>query len=566
MVASVLAATSVAGAASFTLAMGGTAARQGFIFGLLGLALPLIASDVLTGLFYRDDPLLSPRRVNIVSFVWCIAGGALLVALGAIAGFLDAPNLLLRGILLTIYSSASLRFLIYAVFSTRGAGRTALAISIQPVLLAAVSYMIIPSIWEAPPLVIVTVLGLTLLGPAILLIQIRKWVFSDGSIKIIPLFRAFIYAWAEQHSEPLEEQLAAVSETARLEIDELTFTDSSGASLGRLVAPYVHPGPFRNVGSSGLSLSLTEGLGDEAVVIHGVSSHEKDVTRSGDIARLVSAVMSAERGVASPTCTPMARAEVDGAKASCQIFGEAAVFTLTLSPKSHDDIPDAAKDRIRETASTHGLVAVVADAHNCFNHDDLLDDADIENLVAAAEVALEKALSLPKVPFEFGVARVRPEEWGLNEGMGPCGIAVVVIKTTAGKNAYIVFDTNNMIPGFREEILTHVSKLGFNSEAMTSDTHLVNAIGATDRGYHPAGEAMDHSRVLWYVDELLRVETKPAQAAFTRVAVDGVPIIGHRGIELLRGVVKTSFRVFIRTAATALPLTFLAAIAVTLLA
>jgi putative membrane protein len=150
--------------------------------------------------------------------------------------------------------------------------------------------------------------------------------------------------------------------------------------------------------------------------------------------------------------------------------------------------------------------------------------------------------------------------------MGPCGIAVVVIKTTAGKNAYIVFDTNNMIPGFREEILTHVSKLGFNSEAMTSDTHLVNAIGATDRGYHPAGEAMDHSRVLWYVDELLRVETKPAQAAFTRVAVDGVPIIGHRGIELLRGVVKTSFRVFIRTAATALPLTFLAAIAVTLLA
>jgi hypothetical protein len=77
---------------------------------------------------------------------------------------------------------------------------------------------------------------------------------------------------------------------------------------------------------------------------------------------------------------------------------------------------------------------------------------------------------------------------------------------------------------------------------------------------------MDHSRVLFYIDELLKVETEPAQAAFTRVVVDGVPIIGHRGIELLRGVVKTSFRVFIRTAAAALPLTFLAAIAVALLA
>lgn len=566
MVASVLAATGVAGAASFTLAMGWEAAGQGFIFGLLGLAFPLIASDVLTGLFYRDDPLLSPRRVNIVSFVWCIVGGALLVAIGAIAGFLGAPDLLLRGILLTIYSSASLRFLIYAVFSTRGAGRTTLAIAIQPALLAAVSYLLIPSIWEAPPYVILAVLGLTLLGPAILLIQIRRWVFGDGAIKIIPLFRAFIYAWAEQHSEPLEEQLAAVSETARLEIDGLTFTDSSGASIGSLVAPYVHPGPFRNVGSSGLSLSLTEGLGEKAVVIHGVSSHEKDVTRSGDIARLVSAVKSAEMGAASPTCTPMTRAEVAGAKASCQIFGDAAFFTLTLSPKSHDDIPDNAKDRIRKLASDRGLIAIVADAHNCLNHDDLLDDKDVENLVAAASAALERAASLPKEPFSVGISRVRPEEWGLNEGMGPCGIAAVVIETTKGRNAYIVFDTNNMIQGFREEVLAHVAKLGFDAEAMTSDTHLVNAIGATDRGYHPAGEAMDHARVLWYVDELLKAETWPAQAAFTRVAVDGVPIIGHRGIELLREVVKTSFKVFIRTAAAALPLTFLAAIAVALLA
>ena len=39
---------------------------------------------------------------------------------------------------------------------------------------------------------------------------------------------------------------------------------------------------------------------------------------------------------------------------------------------------------------------------------------------------------------------------------------------------------------------------------MSSDTHIVNAIGATDRGYHPAGEAMEHGRVLQYIEDALK--------------------------------------------------------------
>jgi putative membrane protein len=330
----------------------------------------------------------------------------------------------------------------------------------------------------------------------------------------------------------------------------------------------VHPGPFRNVGSSGLSLAITEGLGDcDTVVAHGVSSHEVDMARSGDMAKIVVALK--EDGVkTSKVCTPMVRAEVSGAKASCQIFGEAALITLTLAPKSHDDIPTAVKRRIREAAAAHGLTAIVSDAHNCLDDEDFLHSKDADNLVAAAEEALKKAIGAPKKPFKAGVSRVRPSEWGLKEGMGPCGICALVVETPAGRNAYVVFDTNNMIQGFREELLTHVASLGYvEAEAMTSDTHLVNAIGATDRGYHPAGEAMDHATVFRRVDEALKAaEPRPAEASFKRVSVDGIPIIGEKGIELLRGVVKTSFRVFVRTAVTALPLSFIAAIAVALLA
>ncbi|MCX6647946.1 MAG: DUF2070 family protein [Candidatus Bathyarchaeota archaeon] len=570
MVASVLITMGVAGTTSFGLSLGFAGLTQGLIYGLLGLAAPVIASDLLTEFFYREDPLLTPRRVNIISFVWCLAGGFLLTIIGVISSLTGRPELLLRGVLLAIYSSAGLRVIIYSVFSTRGAAKTALAIAIQPILLVLMAYLLLPGVWQAPLFVLVTVLALVLLGPAILLVQISRRSFDEGAIKIIPLFRAFVYAWAEQHNGPLEDQLAEISEAARLEVDELVFTDPFGVCLGGVIAPYIHPGPFRNVGSSGLSLALTEGRGGacETIVVHGVSSHERDMARSGDMKKVVSALKAAEKAQPSTSCTSMTRAEAHGAKASCQIFGETALFTLTLSPKSHDDIPDTVKERVREAAAARALSAVVVDAHNCLDHEDLLDEKDVENLVAAAGEALEKAIKLPREPFKVGISRVRPSEWGLNEGMGPCGIAAIVVETPAGKNAYIVFDTNNMIQGFREELLGHVASLGYvEAETVTSDTHLVNAIGATDRGYHPAGEAMEHDKVLRYVGELLgTAKPRPAESSFTRVAVDDVPIIGAKGIELLRGVVKTSFRVFIRTAATALPLTFIAAAITALLA
>jgi putative membrane protein len=162
-----------------------------------------------------------------------------------------------------------------------------------------------------------------------------------------------------------------------------------------------------------------------------------------------------------------------------------------------------------------------------------------------------------------GFSRVKPKEWGLDEGMGPCGIGAIVVQTLELKYAYLIFDANNIIQGLREKLLEHVTSLGYvDAEILSSDTHLVNAIGATDRGYHPAGEVMELIKVCHYIEEVLTgVTLTPAMASYARIAVDDVQIIGVKGIELLRMVVKTSFMVFIRTAATALPLTFIAATA-----
>ena len=533
------------------------------MIGVLAIAIPVIASDLVTDTLYRGDLLLNSRRVSIVSFVWCLVGGMLLIVFGIGSGFMGRSEILLRGILLTVYSSLSIRMLIFSVFSTRGVVKTAIAIGLQPILMMAGTYLLLPQVWQVAPMTLLKVLAMILLGPAILLFRLNTW--SLGQIRIIPMFRGFVYAWTEQHNEPLEDQLASISESVTLEVDELSFSFDGGC-IGNLVAPYIHPGPFRNVGSSCLSSTITQGMSCETLVVHGISSHERDMARSRDMKRIVSALSGSAGSIKSEVCTPMVRAEVSGAKASCQIFGSAAFITLTLAPKSHDDIPDMVKDRIRDAAQKLGLIAIIADAHNCLDNEDFLSETDEKNLVSSAEEAMNKAQGLNAKPFKIGFSHVKPSEWGPDEGMGPCGIGALVVETQAGRNAYIVFDSNNIIQGFREDVLGHIISLGYvEAEVLSSDTHIVNAIGATDRGYYPAGEVMEHEKVLQYIEEVLKgAEPTLAEVSYARIVVNDVPIIGMKGIGVLRDLVKSSFQVFIRTAVTALPLSFIAAVAAAL--
>jgi putative membrane protein len=76
-------------------------------------------------------------------------------------------------------------------------------------------------------------------------------------------------------------------------------------------------------------------------------------------------------------------------------------------------------------------------------------------------------------------------ELGKRSGMGESGVKVMVVETDAQKTAYILYDANNMIRGFREEIIQAVQELGVDcAEVMTTDTHFVNTLSG---GHNPLG-------------------------------------------------------------------------------
>ncbi len=213
---------------------------------------------------------------------------------------------------------------------------------------------------------------------------------------------------------------------------------------------------------------------------------------------------------------------------------------------------------------------MVVDAHNSLLQGDELDDEDVDNLFEATMEAVRGAMRLPQGEFHIGADRVIPEDWTLDDGMGPCGIACITVRLEDGaRYGYLVADSNNMASGLRERIISALMGSGLeDGEALTSDTHLVNAIGATTRGYYPLGERTDEGRLLEYVERVVEGATAREErctASHFRIRVRGLTVLGGRGLRLLSFILEQGFGLFKRTALMVIPASVLIAGAVVFL-
>ena len=558
-------------AAAFAMTWGVAAALRGLLFGLLGLTFPLLASDALSSALFKDDAFLTPRRFTILSYASSIVYAGAILLSSATSTVIGGTDLLVRGVMFAIAVNASLRYLVVQVFSNQGVTRNMAATFMQPI------FCFVSGALLSYPAMRIPVLGaigtaITVGGIHLLLLAMSRTRNVPRGMRLIPLFRAFVMAWAEELNEPLEDQITRVGEVRDLFVDSLIYRDESSGCKAALVVPYIHPGPFRNVGSSALpntlSMELGKRLGCEVLVPHGISTHERDLTSSDETARVARVVASnLPIGEGAKAASPFVRVVRHGAKASCQMFGDVALVTLTLSPKSHDDLPEELSDRIMEASSTMGVTAAVVDSHNSLLQRDELDDSDVENLFQAAVEAIKRAKEGGLYGFSVGVARAVPSEWGLDDGMGPDGVAALAVRLDNNQTCvYVIVDGNNMRSGLRERIVDALRSHGIDEvEVLTTDTHVVNAIGATSRGYYPIGERMDEGKFMEYVvyaaeSALLRLGE--CSASHARVMVHGLTVLGAVGLELLNNVLESAFDLFKRTALAVTPPSLLLAAAV----
>jgi putative membrane protein len=304
----------------------------------------------------------------------------------------------------------------------------------------------------------------------------------------------------------------------------------------------VHPGPFKNIGSSLLPSLLKQEFekvyGCQTCTPLGILGHELDLASQAQNHKIIAEIIEAAKFEASETlASPFVRVSEGIATASCQIFGKTALLSFTLAPKTTEDLPQDLGRFVKEEAEKYGLKCnIVINSHNSLN--DVIDTYEnLDTLRIAAAKCLEKAASLQRKPFMVGSATVYPKDFTLKQGMGTGGITAIVVQVEQQKTAYIIIDGNNMISGLREKILLAITAEGFETnEIFTTDTHAVSALVTGHRGYHPVGEVMDSAVLINHIKNAAKTaeaNLESAKAGCMQLIVPKVRVIGKSKIESL---------------------------------
>ncbi|MEM3705228.1 MAG: DUF2070 family protein [Candidatus Bathyarchaeia archaeon] len=408
---------------------------------------------------------------------------------------------------------------------------------------------------------------ITFLAPAVAISIASSVLFTylinQVGVKVIgfsglSIFKAFLLNWITNLNEPFEKILEELGENRDVKVDLIEFCSKQPKTL--VVVPSVHPGPFKNVGSSLLpsmiKKSLEETLKCTVCVPHGLLGHEFDLASQLQNEKMIRSIIENVCFDAfEDKASPFIKTSDGKATACCQIFGKTAFIAFTLAPKTTEDFPQELGTLVYQEAKKLGLDhCIIVNAHNSIDGTLNMDEM-LVSLKNVASSCLEKAVSLKRLPFEIGAATIFPKEFSLGDGMGQGGITVVTVKVGKQKTAYVVIDGNNMVSGLREKTLSALRLIGVDEgEIFTTDTHSVNAIVLNERGYHPIGEAINHEKLIAYITEATKKaldNMERVAAACRTITVSNVRVIGESLLTKLCLLIDTALK---RAKATVIPI------------
>jgi putative membrane protein len=512
----------------------------------------LFGDYAISKLVLRRDPIYILRRTVALSlFCWVIWMFFIVlgVAFGAFFGLLWWIKLCLLG----FASVTTFRAVVFIATSSVGFLRRLIASLLSPLLCIAPFMGFWASIDSAITLqflsflVISTIAGCSFAFLFVFLVdQLGRRTYGVPSM---PLFRAFMLNWVAALNAPFEEFLEKLGENEDIEVTLLKF--DSYKPKAAIVVPLVHPGPFKNIGSSLLPSLLKRDFekefGCETCVPLGILGHELDLASQEQNQKIIKHVIESAKFPSSiEKATPFVRVTEGFATVSCQVFGKTVFLSFTLAPKTTEDLPQELGRIVNKEANHLGLECnIIVNAHNSIN--EMVDvEASLDTLHEIASKCLKKAVSLPSYSFEVGASTVFPKEFSLEDGMGSGGITAVVVNVAEQKTAYIVIDGNNMVSGLREEILSALKSAGFHeSEVFTTDTHAVSAVVLGRRGYHPVGESMKHETLIRHIMEAAEAATsnlESCKAGCIRLVVPKVRVIGEARLASLSLLVDKALR------------------------
>lgn len=310
--------------------------------------------------------------------------------------------------------------------------------------------------------------------------------FGIASTDAIALFTA---QWLYQSKE-IEKTFAKMGEKAKTLVGLLAFKREKDTVL--FVVPYVHFGPFGNLGGSEFSALIPDALAQthnaKTFVFHGTVTHDLNPISSEEIKPLVGACNEAMREARfkDSTCS-LSVGHFEECRAELLRIGKCNFIGLTRAPHVTEDINFGVGLALMSEAERNGGIAIATDQHNC-------ETGEVTSFEPGDEVsynyinAVKNSLNLRSVPqsLQLGISQISVD----SKLIGNAGIKLAAFSSSP---IYLiaVLDCNGITPSFREKIIQELEMLGKNQRkklhvaVFTTDTHKVNMV----RGVlNPLGE------------------------------------------------------------------------------
>lgn len=544
----------------------------------LGFFLITIFSDMFVCRLLRSEPIYNARRCNALSLfssmVW-----VLLMFIGTGLGlYFGSADVWLKLFLLGFCAVSLFRLLVYSATLFNGFLVVFVSALFQPIAWLVFVYLTWPFAVGTSLNVSFFVFPLVSLPIIVATISIFVYLINRVGRKTVgvssmPLLKTFLANWVEDINAPLENTLERLGTEQSIDVSFLVFKASNRVKAV-MVVPALHPGPFKNVGSSFfpylVQLEIEKRLNCIVSVPHGLFGHELDLASQAQNQKVIDAMLNSlnldEYGKSASRFT---RVKNGKANACCQVFNDCALLTLTVAPDTTEDLPQELGFLAIEEARKKGLTsAIVINAHNSINSD-AFNPEMLASLRRTTTGSIGEAASTQRLPLKIGAAKLVPKELTLEDGMGPGGISVIVARAGKQTVAYVTIDGNNMVTGLRERILAALGEIGIDDgEILTTDTHAVSAVVLNRRGYHPVGEVMNQEKLVEYIKKTVSEAIKnlePVEVAWRTITVPDVRVIGAKQIEGLCTLTDKAMRRAKNSAVTLFPIVSAALIGLLLL-
>jgi len=535
--------------------------------GVFFIGVPTVVASGLTP--YVDRKLggkLTPNRASLLALVCELLVVGVLVVAGTIAVLSTrfGQGFVFDALLAALAAVFALRLLVVMAVSHRSPLRASVPASIQTVaggvLLfvysgtarfleiggpIARSYLSRPEVAPEELLLVVPSDFLLLAGMCVLYAATvtlfiavidRPWKQSMG-ISVLDFVRGFVGHIAEGSRE-LEDFFEQIGEEAVVPVTVLSFRGAAGEKA-RFVLPMIHPGPMGDIGGGNLPKRVAEQADGLAFPPHATAGHDFNLVTAREVETLLAAADRAmDRVEYHDDATESVRVTEGEATLLAQAFGDDAFMTATYSPGFADDVEYAVGLSAKAEARQGGLSDVMlADAHNCNNG---LAGENIGHVVPGskrsfdmiegARLAGDALASADRHPLSLGVAWDRTP-WEPLDGIGPLGIRVAVTDVGGQRTAYVLVDGNNMEPGLRDSLVATVEGHVDHAEVMTTDTHIVNTVEASNQ----VGENLDAEELRAVVVDLVEAavdDLEPVEAGMATERAE-VTVFGNDRTEAL---------------------------------